>query len=94
MFDIPGLSTGDFHGFPSLLIQTPFSHAAISLFGGQLLSFVPSGGEEVMWLSPWSSHHPLQSAAVSQSVGLTLAAKGNATPCPRMGSCVLCHGNK
>ncbi|ACA12383.1 D-hexose-6-phosphate mutarotase [Xylella fastidiosa] len=52
MFDIPGLSTGDFHGFPSLLIQTPFSHAAISLFGGQLLSFVPSGGEEVMWLSP------------------------------------------
>ncbi len=37
---------------PSLLIQTPFSHAAISLFGGQLLSFVPSGGEEVALAIP------------------------------------------
>ena len=52
MKDVPGLSTGDFHGFPSLLVQTPHSTAAISLFGGQLLSFVPEGQEDVMWLSP------------------------------------------
>ncbi|MDG2524108.1 lytic murein transglycosylase [Stenotrophomonas sp. HITSZ_GD] len=52
MKDVPGLSTGDFHGFPSLLVTTPHSTAAISLFGGQLLSFVPAGQEDVMWLSP------------------------------------------
>lgn len=52
MKDIPGLSTGDFHGFPSLLVRTPHATAAISLFGGQLLSFVPEGQQDVMWLSP------------------------------------------
>ena len=58
MTQIPGLSTGDFHGFPSLLIETPHSRAAISLFGGQLLSFVPKGGEDVMWLSPTAKPLP------------------------------------
>ncbi|AXI83783.1 D-hexose-6-phosphate mutarotase [Xylella taiwanensis] len=58
MFDIPGMSTGDFHGFPALLIHTPFSRAVISVFGGQLLSFVPAGGEEVMWLSPLAQQPP------------------------------------
>lgn len=47
-----------FHGFPSLLIDTPFSTAAISLFGGQLLSFVPEGGQDVMWLSPSAQQPP------------------------------------
>jgi hypothetical protein len=55
---IPGLSTGDFHGYPSLLVETPHSTAAISLFGGQLLSFVPKGGTEVMWLSPSAQPTP------------------------------------
>ncbi|HHW4678438.1 MAG TPA: D-hexose-6-phosphate mutarotase [Xylella sp.] len=58
MFDTPGLITGDFHGFPSLLIHTPFSHAAISMFAGQVLSFVPDGGEEVVWLSPLVQQPP------------------------------------
>jgi len=58
MKDVPGLSTGDFHGFPSLLVTTPYSTAAISLFGGQLLSFVPKGGEDVMWLSPLAKPAP------------------------------------
>ncbi|HEY0332272.1 MAG TPA: lytic murein transglycosylase [Stenotrophomonas sp.] len=52
MTDVPGLTAGDFHGFPSLLIETPHSTAAISLFGGQLLSFVPKGQQDVLWLSP------------------------------------------
>jgi glucose-6-phosphate 1-epimerase len=56
--NLPGLSTGDFQGFPSLLVQTPFSSAAISLFGGQLLSFVPKGGQDVMWLSPLAKQPP------------------------------------
>ncbi|MCC8669207.1 lytic murein transglycosylase [Xanthomonas arboricola] len=58
MSDLTGLRTGDFHGFPSLLIDTPFSTAAISLFGGQLLSFVPKGGQDVMWLSPTAKQPP------------------------------------
>ncbi|MEE7548161.1 D-hexose-6-phosphate mutarotase [Xanthomonas sp. Kuri4-1] len=58
MTDTPGLSTGDFQGFPSLRVETPFSTAAISLFGGQLLSFVPKGGQDVMWLSPLAKQPP------------------------------------
>lgn len=58
MSDVTGLRTGDFHGFPSLLIDTPYSTAAISLFGGQLLSFVPKGGQDVMWLSPTAKQPP------------------------------------
>ncbi|WP_305955986.1 D-hexose-6-phosphate mutarotase [Pseudomonas sp. Hp2] len=56
--DLPGLSAGDYQGFPSLLVQTPFSSAAISLFGGQLLSFVPKGGQDAMWLSPLAKQPP------------------------------------
>ena len=41
MSSIPGLRFGEFQGFPALLIATPFSKAAISLFGGHVLSFVP-----------------------------------------------------
>lgn len=58
MTDTPGLSTGDLQGFPSLLIETPFSTAAVSVFGGQLLSFVPKGGQDVMWLSPTAKRPP------------------------------------
>ncbi|KAB7766697.1 lytic murein transglycosylase [Xanthomonas maliensis] len=58
MSDLTGLRTGDFHGFPSLLIDTPYSTAAISLFGGQLLSFVPKGGQDVLWLSPIAKQPP------------------------------------
>ncbi len=52
MKDVQGLSTGDFKGFTAWKVETPFSTAAISVFGGQLLSFVPAGGQDVMWLSP------------------------------------------
>ncbi|WP_425477549.1 lytic murein transglycosylase [Stenotrophomonas terrae] len=52
MKDVQGLSTGDFKGFTAWKVETPFSTAAISVFGGQLLSFVPNGGQDVMWLSP------------------------------------------
>ncbi len=52
MKQIQGLSTGQFQGLEAWLVQTPHSTAAISVFGGQLLSFVPAGGQDVMWLSP------------------------------------------
>jgi len=49
---VPGLSLADIQGFPAWKVETPFATAAISVFGGQLLSYVPKGGQDVMWLSP------------------------------------------
>ncbi len=58
MSSIPGLRFGEFQGFPALLIATPFSKAAISLFGGHVLSFVPQGFDDVLWVSPTSKRPP------------------------------------
>ena len=55
---VAGLSSGEFHGFPAWLVDTPNATAAISVFGGQLLSYVPKGGPDVLWLSPLSRHQP------------------------------------
>ena len=49
---IPGVSSGQFQGLDAWLVETPQATAAISVFGGQLLSFVPKGQPDVMWLSP------------------------------------------
>ena len=58
MSSIPGLRFGEYQGFPALLISTPFSKAAISLFGGHVLSFVPQGFDDLLWLSPISKRPP------------------------------------
>ena len=58
MSTIPGLRFGEFQGFPALLISTPFAKAAISLFGGHVLSFVPQGFDDVLWVSPTSKRPP------------------------------------
>ncbi|MEO7253653.1 MAG: D-hexose-6-phosphate mutarotase [Casimicrobium sp.] len=55
---IPGLRFGEYQGFPALLITTPFSKAAISLFGGHVLSFAPTGFDDVLWISPISKRPP------------------------------------
>ncbi|HEY5971033.1 MAG TPA: D-hexose-6-phosphate mutarotase [Pseudoxanthomonas sp.] len=52
------MKVGEFAGFPALLIDTPFSNAALSLHGGQLLSFVPRGFDDLLWLSPNSKRAP------------------------------------
>ena len=49
---------GEFLGVPALLISTPLATAALSLHGGQLLSFVPRGSEDLLWLSPISQRVP------------------------------------
>ncbi|MNS52403.1 putative glucose-6-phosphate 1-epimerase [compost metagenome] len=49
---IQGVSSGQFQGLDAWLVETPQATAAISVFGGQLLSFVPKGQPDVMWLSP------------------------------------------
>jgi len=55
---IPGLRFGEFQGLPALLITTPFSKAAVSLFGGHVLSFVPAGFDDVLWMSPTTKRPP------------------------------------
>jgi glucose-6-phosphate 1-epimerase len=56
---IPGLREGSFHGLPALIIETPQCTAAISLFGAHVLSFVPAGHTELLWLSPTTRTPPL-----------------------------------
>jgi glucose-6-phosphate 1-epimerase len=55
---VAGLSSGEFRGLPAWLVETPYATAAISVFGGQLLSFVPKGGQDVLWLSPLTRQQP------------------------------------
>lgn len=49
---IPGLWEGQFQGLDAWLIQTGKASAAISKFGGQLLSWCPANQDDVLWLSP------------------------------------------
>ncbi len=50
--DVEGVRMGQFAGYPAILVETPQARAAIALHGGHLLSYVPAGGEDVLWLSP------------------------------------------
>ncbi len=49
---------GEHLGLPALLIRTPLASAALSLHGGQLLSFRPAGFEDLLWLSSSSRRAP------------------------------------
>ena len=55
---VEGLSLGTVQGFPAWKVDTPFASAAIAVFGGQLLSYVPKGGQDVLWLSPGAQPLP------------------------------------
>lgn len=48
----PDISTGLYHGLEAWQVRTPSATAVISVFGGQLLSFIPEGQPDVLWLSP------------------------------------------
>ena len=52
------ITQGDYQDFPALLIRTPHATAVLSLHGGQLLSFVPRGFDDLLWLSPTSTRPP------------------------------------
>ncbi|WDS35209.1 D-hexose-6-phosphate mutarotase [Pseudoxanthomonas sp.] len=56
--DVPGLSRVQFEGYDAVQLETPQGTAVIALFGGHLLSYVPHGGQEVLWLSPLSPRPP------------------------------------
>lgn len=52
------LTEDTLHGLPVLRVRTPLCRAALSLYGGQLLSFAPADGDEVLWLSPLATGAP------------------------------------
>lgn len=52
------MDEGEFLGLPALLIRTPLAAAALSLHGGQLLSYAPKGFDDLLWLSPDSKRAP------------------------------------
>ena len=56
--NVPGLRLGSFNGLEALLVETPHATAAIGLFGGHVLSFVPAGQQDVFWLSPLNQGPP------------------------------------
>ena len=50
--DLPEVRMDTHAGSTTLRIHTPHASAIISLHGGQLLSYVPAGHEDLLWLSP------------------------------------------
>lgn len=55
---VPGLTRVRYQGFDAVQLETPQGRAVVALFGGQLLSYVPHGGQDVLWLSPRTAHPP------------------------------------
>ncbi len=54
----PDISSGLYHGLEAWLVRTPVAAAVISVFGGQLLSFIPQGQPDLLWLSPTRAELP------------------------------------
>ncbi len=49
---------GDFNGIPAWRIDTSAVRAAVSVHGGQLLTWQPAGFDEVLWCSPTTRRPP------------------------------------
>jgi glucose-6-phosphate 1-epimerase len=47
-----------FQNFPALRIETPSSVCTVSLFGAHVLSFVPRGHDDLLWMSPTTKPMP------------------------------------
>ncbi|KLJ02141.1 aldose epimerase [Luteimonas sp. FCS-9] len=58
MPQVAGLRLGRFAGFEALLVETPLATAAVALHGGHLLSYVPAGQQDALWLSPSAKPPP------------------------------------
>lgn len=52
------LRPGQIQGLPVLQLHTAHGSIAISLHGGQVLSYLPAGHDEVFWVSPISQQVP------------------------------------
>ena len=53
-----GVTRETWQGIDMLRVETPFSVARLSLHGGQVLSFVPTGFDDLLWVSPTTSLPP------------------------------------
>ena len=53
-----GVTRETWQGIDVLHVETPFSVARVSLHGGQVLSFVPTGFDDLLWVSPTTSCPP------------------------------------
>ena len=53
-----GVTRETWQGLDVLRVETPFSVARFSLHGGQVLSFVPTGFDDLLWLSPTTVQPP------------------------------------
>ncbi len=53
-----GVRVGTAHGVDAVLVQTPAASATLLFDGAHLISWVPAGGSEVLWLSPDSGFGP------------------------------------
>ncbi len=53
-----GVVRGTASGFDAWLVTTPHATAAISIFGGQVLSYRPTEADDVLWVSPLAATPP------------------------------------
>jgi len=53
-----GVRIGTHDGMPAIVVETPLARAAISLHGAQVLSFVPAGHDDLLWVSPATARPP------------------------------------
>ena len=53
-----GITREILQGIEVLRVETPFSTACMSLHGGQVLSFVPAGFDDLLWVSPTTAMPP------------------------------------
>ncbi len=53
-----GAVLGTAHGVDAVLVDTPSATAVILLDGAHLTSYVPAGGQDLLWLSPTSGFGP------------------------------------
>ncbi|MFN3630736.1 MAG: D-hexose-6-phosphate mutarotase [Casimicrobiaceae bacterium] len=49
---------GRFGELPAILVRSPEATAAISLYGGQVLSYTPAGQTDLLWMSPITATPP------------------------------------
>ncbi|MSQ18947.1 MAG: D-hexose-6-phosphate mutarotase [Betaproteobacteria bacterium] len=58
MNNSPGLRIGELQGIPVLLVEAREGRAAVSLFGGQILSYAPAGFDDLLWVSRTTTRPP------------------------------------
>ncbi len=76
-----------------LRVDTPLAKAAVSLFGGKVVSFAPAGKEDVFWLSPQRAALPTPIRGGAPVCWPYFGPPGSRTRCRHTGSCAPCRGS-